>query len=296
MTTDSTALLDCATRTPCSASSGALRWCSTAAKAAGLGRRRRDLPDLPGGIAVNARHNYPAVVSVRASRLVRRCTSPTSSPHGPRSSSPSACLPSRRRRKGRRSSPTAAPSRSRLRSNWRAAPAGPGSSPEGSFHGRSTERSRSPTRRLPATPSRHSSRGRFRATGRHRCLRAAVDESTGAASCPGTDPGRGRGATARHGIPEAASEITRAAGALLVVDEIQTGIGRTGRWFDHQRAGHRARRDDLAKGRRRRPDRSPETFGPENSGRFPPRPARHDLRRQPGGGGDRLRSSETIGD
>jgi acetylornithine/N-succinyldiaminopimelate aminotransferase len=35
------------------------------------------------------------------------------------------------------------------------------------------------------------------------------------------------------GYLEAAREITRAAGALLVLDEVQTGIGRTGHWFEH---------------------------------------------------------------
>ncbi|MEV7217357.1 acetylornithine transaminase [Kitasatospora cineracea] len=36
------------------------------------------------------------------------------------------------------------------------------------------------------------------------------------------------------GYLEAAREITRATGTLLVLDEIQTGIGRTGHWFAHQ--------------------------------------------------------------
>ncbi|MFK4226209.1 acetylornithine transaminase [Streptomyces sp. NPDC019890] len=36
------------------------------------------------------------------------------------------------------------------------------------------------------------------------------------------------------GYLEAAREITRATGTLLVLDEVQTGIGRTGHWFEHQ--------------------------------------------------------------
>jgi acetylornithine aminotransferase len=39
------------------------------------------------------------------------------------------------------------------------------------------------------------------------------------------------------GYLEAARRLTERHGALLVIDEIQTGIGRTGRWFDHQHAG-----------------------------------------------------------
>jgi acetylornithine/N-succinyldiaminopimelate aminotransferase len=40
-----------------------------------------------------------------------------------------------------------------------------------------------------------------------------------------------------EGYLQAAREITAARGALLVLDEVQTGIGRTGRWFAHQAAG-----------------------------------------------------------
>jgi acetylornithine aminotransferase len=36
------------------------------------------------------------------------------------------------------------------------------------------------------------------------------------------------------GYLEAAREITRATGTLLVLDEVQTGIGRTGHWFEYQ--------------------------------------------------------------
>jgi acetylornithine/N-succinyldiaminopimelate aminotransferase len=39
------------------------------------------------------------------------------------------------------------------------------------------------------------------------------------------------------GYLQAAREITAASGALLVLDEVQTGIGRTGSWFAHQAAG-----------------------------------------------------------
>ena len=45
-----------------------------------------------------------------------------------------------------------------------------------------------------------------------------------------------------------ARELCTAHGALLVLDEVQTGIGRTGRWFDHQRAGITPDAMTLAKG------------------------------------------------
>ena len=40
-----------------------------------------------------------------------------------------------------------------------------------------------------------------------------------------------------EGYLRAARDITAARGALLVIDEVQTGIGRTGGWFAHQAAG-----------------------------------------------------------
>jgi acetylornithine/N-succinyldiaminopimelate aminotransferase len=51
-----------------------------------------------------------------------------------------------------------------------------------------------------------------------------------------------------EGYLAAAREITRATGTLLVIDEIQTGIGRTGHWFAGQAQGVEADIVTLAKG------------------------------------------------
>ncbi|GAA0476272.1 acetylornithine transaminase [Streptomyces sp. NPDC046215] len=50
------------------------------------------------------------------------------------------------------------------------------------------------------------------------------------------------------GYLAAAREITRATETLLVLDEIQTGIGRTGHWFEHQAQGVEPDVVTLAKG------------------------------------------------
>jgi acetylornithine aminotransferase len=50
------------------------------------------------------------------------------------------------------------------------------------------------------------------------------------------------------GYLQAAREITAAHGALLWLDEVQTGIGRTGAWFAHADSGVRADLVTLAKG------------------------------------------------
>ncbi|BCY13601.1 acetylornithine transaminase [Actinoplanes sp. L3-i22] len=50
------------------------------------------------------------------------------------------------------------------------------------------------------------------------------------------------------GYLAAAREITEKSGALLVLDEIQTGIGRTGHWFHHQSEGVEPDIVTLAKG------------------------------------------------
>ncbi|MFF8774762.1 acetylornithine transaminase [Kitasatospora sp. NPDC015120] len=64
-------------------------------------------------------------------------------------------------------------------------------------------------------------------------LRAAVTTATAAVFL---EPIQGENGAIPlpEGYLAAAREITRATGTLLVLDEIQTGIGRTGHWFAHQ--------------------------------------------------------------
>lgn len=78
-------------------------------------------------------------------------------------------------------------------------------------------------------------------------LRAAVGPDTGAVFL---EPIQGE-AGVRPADPaylQAAREITREAGALLILDEIQTGVGRTGDWFAFQQAGVLPDAMTLAKG------------------------------------------------
>jgi acetylornithine/N-succinyldiaminopimelate aminotransferase len=78
-------------------------------------------------------------------------------------------------------------------------------------------------------------------------LRAAVTPQTAAVVL---EPVQGENGVvpAPEGYLAAAREITRAQGALLVLDEVQTGIGRTGHWFAHQAAGVEPDVVTLAKG------------------------------------------------
>jgi acetylornithine aminotransferase len=64
-------------------------------------------------------------------------------------------------------------------------------------------------------------------------LAEAVDSGTAAVVL---EPIQGEAGvwTAPPGYLAAARTLTRSAGALLVLDEVQTGIGRTGAWFAHQ--------------------------------------------------------------
>ncbi|GLZ50315.1 acetylornithine aminotransferase [Actinomycetospora sp. NBRC 106375] len=78
-------------------------------------------------------------------------------------------------------------------------------------------------------------------------LRAAVDDETAAVFL---EPIQGEAGVIvpPEGYLQAAREITTEHGALLVLDEVQTGTGRTGVWFAHQRAGITPDVVTLAKG------------------------------------------------
>ena len=91
-----------------------------------------------------------------------------------------------------------------------------------------------------------------------------------------------------EGYLAAARRIADEHGALLWLDEIQTGMGRTGRWFAHHATGGRARRRHRGQGAGRRlPDRrlhrprrrrrrcsSPATTAPPSAATRSPAPPR----------------------
>ncbi|OLR91782.1 acetylornithine transaminase [Actinokineospora bangkokensis] len=119
---------------------------------------------------------------------------------------------------------------------------------EGAFHGRtmgSLALTGQPAKRTPFEPVTpgvvHVPYGDLDA------LRAAVDTDTAALFL---EPVLGEGGVvpAPDGYLQAAREITTAAGALLVLDEVQTGIGRLGSWFAFQQAGITPDAFTLAKG------------------------------------------------
>ncbi len=119
---------------------------------------------------------------------------------------------------------------------------------EGSFHGRtmgalaltSKEAYRTPFEPLPGDVT-------WVPYGDADALRAAVDDETAAVVL---EPIQGEAGVVvpPEGYLQAAREVTRQHGALLWLDEVQTGVGRTGEWFAHAPSGVTPDLVTLAKG------------------------------------------------
>lgn len=106
---------------------------------------------------------------------------------------------------------------------------------ENGFHGRTMGAltvTHKPAYREPFTPL--AGEVTFVPYGDHAALAAAVDDTVAAVVL---EPIQGEAGVIvpPEGYLRAAREITASAGALLWLDEVQTGIGRTGAWFDHSR-------------------------------------------------------------
>lgn len=119
---------------------------------------------------------------------------------------------------------------------------------QGSFHGRTMGAlalTGQPAKRAPFEPM--PAGVEFVPYGDAAALTAAVDEQVAAVFL---EPIMGEAGVipAPDGYLAAARKITKDNGALLVIDEVQTGIGRTGSWFAHQRSGIRPDIITLAKG------------------------------------------------
>lgn len=97
-------------------------------------------------------------------------------------------------------------------------------------------------------------------------LRAAVTTETAAVVLEPVQ-GEAGAIVADPAYLQAAREITTAVGALLIIDEVQTGIGRTGDWFGHSASGIVPDAITIAKGLGGGlPIGALVTFGPEATG------------------------------
>ncbi len=119
---------------------------------------------------------------------------------------------------------------------------------EGAFHGRTmgalaitaNPKYRAPFEPLPGEVT-------FVPFGDVDALRAAVDDTVAAVVLESVQ-GENGVVPAPEGYLRAAREITTAHGALLWIDEVQTGMGRTGDWLAHSASGITADLVTLAKG------------------------------------------------
>lgn len=111
---------------------------------------------------------------------------------------------------------------------------------ENAFHGRTMgalAMTGQPAKRAPFEPM--PAGVEFVPFGDADALRAAVERDPGSVAAVILEPILGEAGVvpAPDGYLAVAREVTSAAGALLILDEVQTGIGRTGTWLAFQQAG-----------------------------------------------------------
>ena len=196
--------------------------------------------DFLSGIAVvSLGHANPVIAEAIARQAAHACcTSATSSPTRRRRPPPSrstSCCSMPPGTTGRSSSPTPAPKPTSVRSSWPASSAGAAGTRWSAPWGASTV-ARLATLAATGQPAKHEPFApmpegfRHVAWGDLDAIRSAVDGSVAAVLI---EPLQGEGGVipAPVGYLRGIREMCDEVGALMMIDEIQTGFGRTGTWF-----------------------------------------------------------------
>ena len=251
-------------------------------------RRRREYLDLIAGIAVSSLgHAHPAIVDAVAEQVAthrphlqpvhqraRRRAGRAARRAGRRRRRPGLSL--QRRRRGQRGGDQDGAARpARTGARFVAA--------EGSFHGRTLGAlalTGKAAIREPFGP--FGDRRRVRAVRRRRRARCGGRRARRRPSSSSRPSARPASSRRRPATSTAAREICDAAGALLVIDEVQGGIGRTGAWFAHQHEGVVPDIVTVAKGSAAACRSVPASASAEAAEALQQGRPRLDLRRQPG--------------
>ena len=219
---------------------GAAPSCSTAE-----GKR---VPRLPLGLAVTSLgHAHPAVADAIAEQAAHAAARVEPLLQRAAAAGRGDARRAARRRRPRASSPTPAPRPTSARSSSPAATASANGGPE-RYHVISARTARSTAARSPRSPRPVSRRSRRRSS---RCpsgfrqvafadldaLEAALDERVVRGAARSRCRARAACCRRRPSTSRACAALCDEREALLIIDEVQTGLGRTGRWFGFEHAG-----------------------------------------------------------
>ncbi|OUD85036.1 Acetylornithine aminotransferase [Clavibacter michiganensis subsp. michiganensis] len=212
----------------------------------------REYLDFLAGIAVNSLgHAHPALIRAVTEQVSTLAHVSNYFATPPQIALASACAASRAR-----ATPAACTSATRARRRTR-----PRSSSRAATDpriARASSRCRAPSTaarwarsRSPGSPRcrRRSSRSPAASSTSRRPSRRSRRRSTTPCRRSSSSRSRARPAWSTcRGLPPPSRELTREHGALLILDEIQTGVGRTGRWFAYEHEGVRPDAVTIAKG------------------------------------------------